>query len=188
MNNSQYIKNVTLNGASSSSSPSNVNPGSPGVNMEDKKGNITITLPPGTTPIIKEVSVPNNNTNIKQIHVVITAPNGTVIFDQYSPVGSNTVVGFPTYPLPENCTVTISFETNDGRSAKNVTISMIACYTPGTATTIVSSGTTTPLITTTTPFIIISSKTTGVTTGSGLYIWGLMRVTNSKRTPKQKSE
>ncbi|CAF5125650.1 unnamed protein product, partial [Rotaria sp. Silwood1] len=44
-----------------------------------------------------------------------------------------------------------------------VTLSIIACYTPSTATTIVTSSTVPPSVSGSTPILTISSTTTGVT-------------------------
>ena len=112
----------------------------PGVTFTQPNASVIIRFAPGITPIIVEVSVPNTNTNVKQITVIITAPNGTIIGQPVSSSGTNNVTQLPLTPLPENSTLTITFETNDNHPPANVTISVIACYTPSTATTIVTSG------------------------------------------------
>ncbi|CAF3464714.1 unnamed protein product, partial [Rotaria sp. Silwood2] len=48
-----------------------------------------------------------------------------------------------------------------------VTLSVIACYAPATATTIVTSGTVPPSVSGSTPTLTISSTSTGVTPGKG---------------------
>jgi hypothetical protein len=166
MSNSQFITNATINGAQPSTSPTQLNPGSSGVDFIQTNGSIIIPFVPGVTPIVAEVSVPNTDTNVNQIRVVITTPNGTNIVDQVSPSGTNQIKTFPLEPLPENSLITITFETNNGKPAENVTISVIACYTPSTATTIVTSGTSPPTVTGSTSTLAISSTTTGVTSGT----------------------
>jgi len=167
MSNSQFITNATINGAQPSTLPTQLNPGSSGVDFILTTGSIIIPFVPGVTPIVAEVSVPNTDTNVNQIRVVITAPNGTNIVDQVSPSGTNQVKPFTLELLPENSSITITFKTNNGKPAENVTISVIACYTPSTATTIVTSGTIPPTVTGSTSTLTISSTTTGVTLGTG---------------------
>jgi hypothetical protein len=167
MDNSQYINNVTFTGAPSTTLPSQINPGSSGVNFTQQDASVIIPFPPQITPIVTEVSVPNTNTNVNQITVVITTPNGTIIVKQTSPSDTNTVDEFPLEPLPENSTLTITFQTDNGQPPQNVTISVIACYTPSTATTIVTTGTVPPAITGSTPTLTISSTTSGITQGTG---------------------
>jgi hypothetical protein len=163
MTSPQYISDATIIGAPSGTSPSDLNPGSSGVNFDQPDASVTIPFTPGTTPIIVQVSVPNTNTNVNQTTVVITAPNGTVIVNAVSPSGTNTVTQFPLLPLPENSTITITFQTNNGSPPQNVTISVIACYTPSSATTIMTTGTVPPSISGSTPTLTISSSTTAVT-------------------------
>ena len=160
MDNPQDITNVTLIGAPPGTSPSNLNPGSPGVTFEKTNPTVIIPFGPGITAIVKEISVPNTNTNVIEIHVIITAPNGTVIVDLVSPAGTNKVTQFPVEQLPEGSKVTITFVTNDGKPPANVTISEIACYTPSTAMTIVTTGTTPPAVTGSAATLTISSSTT----------------------------
>jgi hypothetical protein len=163
MTSPQYINDATIIGAPSGTSPSDLNPGSSGVNFNQPDASVTIPFTPGTTPIVVEVSVPNTNTNVNQTTVIITAPNGTVIVNEVSPSGTNTVTQFPLLPLPENSTITITFQTNNDSPPQNVTISVIACYTPSNATTIMTTGTVPPSITGSTPTLTISSSTTAVT-------------------------
>ena len=166
MNNPQYINNVTLNGAVDGTQPSDLNPGQPGVDFTSTDASITISFTSDITPILVSVSVPNTNTNVVEIIVVITAPNGTVLFNQTSPSGTNSVTGFPVEPLPEGSTLTVTPITSDGSAPQNVTLSVIACYTPSTATTIVTTGTIPPTVTGSTE-IVISSSTTELVTGTG---------------------
>jgi len=163
MTSPQYINNATIIGAPPGTSPSDLNPGSSGVNFNQPNASVIIPFTPGTTPIVVQVSVPNINTNVNQITVVITAPNGTVIVNAFSPSGTNAVTQFPLAPLPENSTITITFQTNNGSPPQNVTISVIACYTPSSATTIMTTGTVPPSVTGSTPTLTISSSTTAVT-------------------------
>ncbi|CAF5138476.1 unnamed protein product, partial [Rotaria sp. Silwood1] len=64
MNNRQYINNLTIVGAPSSASPSDINPGSPGVDFNQINPSVTVPFQPGITPIVVSVSVPNKNTNV----------------------------------------------------------------------------------------------------------------------------
>ena len=167
MTSPQYINNVTLIGAPSGTSPSDINPDSTGVTFTQPNSAVIIPFPPGITPIVTEVSVPNTDTNVNEITVVITSSTGTVIVNRTSLSGTNTVTNFPLQPLPENSTVTITFQTNNGQPPQNVTISVIACYTPSTATTVVTTGTTPPSVTGSTSTLTISSITSGATQGTG---------------------
>ena len=159
MTNPQYITDVKLTGAPPGTKTSDLTPGSPGVTFEEQNPTVTIPFPSGITPIVVDISVPNTDTNVKEIRVVITAPDGTVIADLVSRTGTNKVTDLPKTPLPENSTVTITFVTNNNQPPENVTISVIACYAPSTAVTIVTSGTTPPSISGSSPTIIISSST-----------------------------
>ena len=158
MTNPQYITDVQLIGAPSGTKPSDLNPGSPGVTFDEPNPSITIPFPPGITPIVVDISVPNDNTNVKEIRVVITTPDGKVIVNEVSPPGTNRVTDLPKVPLPENSKVTITFVTDDNKPPANVTISVIACYTPSTAVTVVTSGSTPPSVTESTTTLIISSS------------------------------
>ena len=160
MTNPQYITDVKLTGAPPGTKPSDLTPGSPGVTFNEPNPTVTIPFPPGITPIVVDISGPTTNTNVKEIRVVITAPDGTVIVDLVSPPGTNKVTDLPKTPLPENSTVTITFVTDDKQPPENVTISVIACYTPSTAMTVVTSGTTPPSVSGSSPTVIISSSTT----------------------------
>ena len=169
MTNPQYITDVKLTGAPPGTKPSDLTPGSPGVTFNEPNPTVTIPFPPGITPIVVDISGPTTNTNVKEIRVVITAPDGTVIVDLVSPPGTNKVTDLPKTPLPENSTVTITFVTNNNQPPENVTISVIACYTPSTAFTIVTSGTTPPSVSGSSPTVIISSSTTAGEISSNIY-------------------
>ncbi|CAF4771197.1 unnamed protein product, partial [Rotaria sp. Silwood2] len=127
MNNPQYTNNPIINGAPSTTSPSDINPGSNGVDFIEVNPSVIIPFAPGTTPIIVKVSVPNTNTNVDKITVTITEPNGTTVVNQVSPGDTNKVDTFPITPLPENSTMTVTFGTNNGQPPENVTLSVIAC-------------------------------------------------------------
>ena len=159
MNNPQYIDTVTIIGAVDGTEPSDLNPGQPGVDFTSSNASITISFPSDVTPIIVNVSVPNTNTNVVEIIVIITAPDGTVLFNQTSPSDTNTVTGFPVEPLPEGSTLTVIPVTADGSAPENVTLSVLACYTPSTAITTVTTGTAPPTTSVTSPTVIISSTT-----------------------------
>jgi hypothetical protein len=167
MTSPQYISNATIIGAPNGTSPSDLNPGSPGVDFTDVNASVTIPFTSGTTPILTEVSVPNTNTNVDQITVVVTAPNGTQIGNTVSSTGTNTVTQFPVTPLPEGSTINVTFHTNDGNPPQNVTISVIACYTPSSTTIITTTGTVPPTITSSTSTLTISESTTVITTETG---------------------
>ena len=167
MTNPQYIDNATFVGAPPGTTVTQLTPGTPGVDFTSTNASVTIPFLPGVTPIIVSVSVPNTDTNVDQITVIVTAPNGTVVVNEVSPTDTNTVTNFPVTPLPENSTVTIIIRTNNNNPPENVTVSVIACYTPSTATTLVTTGTTPPTITGTGPTIAISSTTQVTPTGTG---------------------
>jgi hypothetical protein len=166
MGNAQYIPDATLNGATPGSLPSDLNPGRPGVDfITTQDASIILPLPSGLTPIVVEVSVPNTDTNVIQITVTIKSPDGTVIFTGDSPNdNSNKVTGFPLEPLPEGSTITVTFTTSDGNPPENVTLSVIACYSPATATTIVTTGT--PTVTSSTGAPTGTTSATGITGGT----------------------
>ena len=170
MDNSQYINNVTFVGAPNGTQPTNLSPGQPGVNFTSTNASIIIPFPPTITPIIVSVSVPNTNTNVNQITVIITTPNGTVVVNQVSPNGTNTVTQFPVQPLPENSTILVILHTGNEQPPENVTLSITACYTPSTATTVVSTGTVPPSVASVTPTVIISSTITELVTSTGKII------------------
>ncbi|CAF2982685.1 unnamed protein product, partial [Rotaria sp. Silwood2] len=52
MNNPQYTNNPIINGAPSTTSSSDINPGSDGVDFIEVNPSVTIPFAPGTTPII----------------------------------------------------------------------------------------------------------------------------------------
>ncbi|CAF5011980.1 unnamed protein product, partial [Rotaria sp. Silwood1] len=163
MNNPQYINDLTIIGAPSSASPSDINPDSPGVDFNEINPSVIVPFQPGITPIVVSVSVPNENTNVDKITVIIKEPSGTILVNEVSPTGTNKVDTFPITPLPEKSTMTVTFGTHNGQPPENVTLSIIACYTPSTATTIVTSSTVPPSVSGSTPILTISSTTTGVT-------------------------
>ncbi|CAF3849471.1 unnamed protein product, partial [Rotaria sp. Silwood1] len=166
MNNPQYINKLTIIGAPSSASPSDINPDSPGVDFNEINPSVTVPFQPGITPIVVSVSVPNKNTNVDKITVIIKEPSGTILVNQVSPTGTNKVDTFPITPLPEKSTMTVTFGTKNGQPPENVTLSIIACYTPSTATMIVTSSTVPPSVSGSTPALTISSTSTGVTQGA----------------------
>lgn len=168
MGNAQYIPDATLTGATDGSSPSDLNPGQPGVDFTTTTdASITLPFPSGITPIVVEVSVPNTNTNVNQITVTIKSPTGTVIFTGDSPNdNSNKVTGFPIEPLPEGSTITVTFTTIADNPAQNVTLSVIACYSPSTATTIITTGAPTVTSPTGTPTGTPAGTPTGTPAGT----------------------
>ena len=164
----QYISDATFVGAPSETSPIDLNPRGAGVDFTQTPASVTIPFASGITPIVVEVSIPNTNTNVNQISVVITAPNGRELINQVSPSGSNTVTLSPLIQLPEDSNVTVSFQTPKDEAPKHVTLSIIACYTPSTGTTFMTSGSTTPYISSTTPIVTITSTSGSVTSGTGM--------------------
>ncbi|CAF3875144.1 unnamed protein product, partial [Rotaria sp. Silwood1] len=139
---------------------------SPGVDFNQINPSVTVPFQPGITPIVVSVSVPNKNTNVDKITVIIKEPSGTILVNQVSPTGTNKVDTFPITPLPEKSTMTVTFGTKNGQPPENVTLSIIACYTPSTATTIVTSSKVPPSVSGSTPALTISSTSTGVTQGT----------------------
>ena len=165
MGNPQYISNPIITGAPETASPENLNPNQPGIDFTSQNATVKIPFAPGVTPILVNVSVPQTNTNVDSITVIVAGPDGTPIANKVSPENTNIVDSFSTVPLPENSTVTITFHTSNGKLPQNVTISIIACYTPEKATTIVSSSSVVPTVSGSTPTLSISSTSTGVTQG-----------------------
>ncbi|CAF3552428.1 unnamed protein product, partial [Rotaria sordida] len=166
MDSPQYINNPIIIGASSLTSPSEINPGSDGVDFKEKNSSVIIPFAPGITPILASIAVPNKNTNVNNITVTITEASGKILVKQVSPGNTNKVDTFPITPLPENSKITVTFGTNNNQAPENVTISVIACYTPTTATTIVTSSSHPPTVSGSTPALAISSTSAGVTQGT----------------------
>ena len=174
MTDSQYIINPIFTGQVGTPTGQDLATNGKGVNFTSPTGSsITITFAPGTTPIIVAVTVPPTNTNVDKITVTIKFPNGTTIVGPISSTSGNTVTNFPLTPLPEGSIVTVTVTTSDGQAPKNVTLSVIACFTPSTAATVVSTGTPagTPSATTVTTgtgaqtTLFISTTTPGGVTG-----------------------
>ena len=150
MGSPQNIPKATFTGKPDSDKPADLAPGQPGIKFTEIPATITFPFGPGVTPIVTSVSVPTGTTNVDKITVTITAPNGTKIYEGTSPAGTNTVTGFPVTPLPEGSKVTVSLHTPNNKPPKYVTLSVIACYTPSNATTVVTTGTPTGTPTATT--------------------------------------
>ncbi|CAF4391198.1 unnamed protein product, partial [Rotaria sordida] len=78
MDSPQYINNPIIIGASSLTSPSEINPGSDGVDFKEKNSSVIIPFAPGITPILASIAVPNKNTNVNNITVTITEASGKI--------------------------------------------------------------------------------------------------------------
>ena len=157
MTDSQSISNPVFTGQSGTPTGKDLAPNGPGVDFTTTSGSIRVPFAPGVTPIVTQVTVPPKNTNVNQITVTVTSPSGAVLFGpQTSPTG-NKVTNFPATAFPANSILTVTFTTSDGQPPQNVTLSVIACYTPSTAATVVSTGTPTGVPTATT----VSSGTAG---------------------------
>lgn len=141
MTETQYIRNPVFTDASGTPTAEDLAPNSLGVDFTTTNGSISVPFGPGVTPILTQVTVPSTNTNVNQIIVTITSPSGTVLVGPITSPSGNTVTNFPVTPLPENSILTVTFNTSDGLPPQNVTLSVIACYTPSTAATVVSTGT-----------------------------------------------
>lgn len=150
MGSSQKIPNATFTGQPDSTLTADLVPGQAGINFHEPNGTITFPFGPGVTPIVTSVSVPKGNTNVDKITVTIKAADGTTLFEGTSTPGTNNVTGFPVTPLPEGSTVTVTLYTPDNKAAVYVTLSVIACYSPSTTTTVVTTGTPTATPTATT--------------------------------------
>jgi hypothetical protein len=151
MGSPQDIPKATFTGKPDSEKPEDLAPSTSGINFTKPGATIKFPFGPGVTPIVTSVSVPKGTTNVVKITVIITAPNGTKIFEATSPKDTNTVTGFPVKPLPEGSIVTVKLTTRDeDKPATGVTLSVIACYTPSNATTVVTTGTPTATPTATT--------------------------------------
>ena len=110
----------------------NLHPNRSGVDFQSKQAAISFFIPPDVTAIITRITVPTGSTNVNQIIVTITAPDGTVIFGPSTSTSSNTVTGFPTGPLPTGSTIIVALSNSDGQAPQKVTLEMIACYTAST--------------------------------------------------------
>ncbi|CAF3508414.1 unnamed protein product [Didymodactylos carnosus] len=139
MNAPQYLPSVSYTGTSDTS-PQDVQPDGKGVTFNQSptsspESTISIKFPTHTTPIVHRVSIatPSTNTNVKQIEVVVLAPNKTTLFNAISTLDNPTVTNFPTTAFPSDVTLVVTIlSTTDNSPAKNVTISIIACLTPQT--------------------------------------------------------
>jgi hypothetical protein len=176
MTDSQYINKPILTGQVGNPKPGDLATNGTGVNFTSvTDSSITITFPPGKTPILFSVTVPPINTNVDRITVTIKLPNGTTIVRPISSTSGNTVANFPLTPLPEGSIIIVTVTTSDGQAPVNVTLSVIACFTSSTAATVVSTGTPagTPSATTVTTgtgpgaqtTLIISTTAAGRVTG-----------------------
>lgn len=123
------IPNVVFINALGGPSGTNLHPRGAGVDFGSTEASMSFVIAPGVTAIITQVTVPTRNTNVDQIIVSITAPDGTVTFGPSNSTGGNTVTGFPTHPLPTGSTVIIALCTSDGQPPQNVTLDVTACYT-----------------------------------------------------------
>ena len=141
MNATQYINNPVFTNASGTPTGEDLAPNGPGVNFTTTSGSIDVTFGPGVKPIVTKVTVPSANTNVNQITVTITSPTGNVVRGPLTSPSGNSVTDFLPTQLPEGSILKVTFNTNDGLPPQNVTLSVIACYTPSTAATVVSTGT-----------------------------------------------
>ena len=175
MNSPQDISNPIYTGQVGNPLPQDLRPQGVGVDFSTVNGSVTVPFAPGVTPIVTKVTGPLGNTNVIAIIVTVKSPNGTVLAGPITSPSGNTVTNFSVTPLPENSTLTVTFLTSDGKPPQNVTLSVIACYTPSTAATVVSTGTPTGTPTATTvstgtgteaqTTLIISTTTAGGVTG-----------------------
>ncbi|CAF3503828.1 unnamed protein product, partial [Rotaria socialis] len=161
MTSPQYLDSPQLTDAKTGTVPSDLKPGSPGVTFTTPDAKVVIPLAPGIAPIVTEVSVPNPLTNVVEITVTFTPATSDTPVRLTSPTGTNTVDNFPITPLKEGSTITITFVTTNNQPPENVTLSVIACFVPSTATTIVSSSTAPITVSGPTPTLTISSTSTG---------------------------
>ncbi|CAF3556554.1 unnamed protein product [Adineta steineri] len=177
MGNPQYIHTPTFTDLSPSCSSDQVFPGSDGVNFTTTYGSVIMQFPQDITPILVSISIPNLNTNVLYITVVIKDSTGKILFTGMSREGTNKVDNFQQTPYPPGITVTITFKTRDGKPAEHVTISIIACYTPSTATMVATSGPTRSAASTMKPQSYTPSSNKPLTTTSictlteGMYIF-----------------
>ena len=161
MTQTQYISNATFTGAPPNTQVTQLNPTGAGVNFTAPNGSVVIRFAPGISPYVDQVFVASPLTNVISIRVILTSPDGEELVNQLSPSGTNKVTGLSTIQLPENSTVTIIFYTANNEPPQNVTVSIIACFEPSTATTIVTSGSTAPTVTSSPTTLTFSSVTSG---------------------------
>jgi hemolysin activation/secretion protein len=164
MKGAQNNSNITFTDAVQPVSSGDVKPGGAGVNFSTTDGAVNIPLPPNEKPIVTEVSVPSNDTNVIKIIVEIIAPNGTVIYRGESADGTTTLNFDNPQQLPENCTIRVTFVTRENEPAKNVTVSYKACFETSNATTIM---TTSQQTDTTTGTIVYTGTTSGAIGATG---------------------
>ena len=175
MTETQNIRNPFFTDASGTPTAQDLAPNGAGVDFTTTTGSISVPFGPGVTPILTNVTVPPTNTNVNQITVTITSPSGSVLVGPLTSTSGNSVTDFPVTPLPENSILRVTFGTGDNLAPQNVTLSVIACYTPSTAATVVSTGTPagTPTATTVSTgtgtgaqtTLVITTTTGGVVTG-----------------------
>lgn len=171
MTNPLAIKNPVFTDAVGSPKPEDLLPTGPGVSFTTTTGSIKVTFAPDKAPILGSVTGPTKNTNVDTITVTITRPDGSLVVPPITSTSGNKVVDLPVTPLPAGSSVTLTFTTKDGLPAQNVTVSVIACITPSTAATVVSTGVTTATIVSTgtgteaQTTLVITTTTPGGTTG-----------------------
>ena len=169
------ISNPTYTGQIGKPTDQDLAPKGLGVDFAKLNGSIQAKFAHGVTPIITQVTVPPINTNVIRILVTITSPAGNILFGPQNSTSGTSVTNFPVTPYPEDSILTVTFGTNDNQPPENVTLSVIACYTPSTAATVVSTGTPagTPTATTVSTgtgtgaqtTLVITTTTGGVVTG-----------------------
>ncbi|CAF4345027.1 unnamed protein product, partial [Rotaria magnacalcarata] len=138
MTNPQYLDSPQITGAQLGTSPSSLNPGSPGVNFKEPAGMVLIPIAAGISPILTKISIPNQQTNVIQITVTVITSTGDTPVNLVSSQPINTVDSFPITPIPAGSLIMITFVTAGNQPPENVTLSVIGCYEPSTATTIVT--------------------------------------------------
>lgn len=165
------IKNPVFTDAVGSPKPEDLLPTGPGVSFTTPTGSIKVTFADDKTPILGSVTGPTKNTNVVSITVTITRPDGSLVVPPITSKDGNKVVDLPVTPLPAGSSVTVTPTTKDGQPAVNVTLSVIACITPSTAATVVSTGVTTATIVSTgtgtekQTTLVITTTAPGTSTG-----------------------
>ena len=135
MSRPQYFSTIEINGAHIPTTP-NLSHGGEGVTFKSKNVSIEIEFASSIIPTIEYVSIADNKiTNINQLFITIIDFGGSIIGTFNSPVNNTVVTGFPDTPLPKRSTLLISFLTRDQAPPRNVTLSIIACYSSPSSTT-----------------------------------------------------
>jgi hypothetical protein len=144
----QTLEKVSVTGAGKKPTVANLQTGSDGINFVTKNEKIEIKLPEDRPTRLTSIEVPPGKTNVNQVTVTITTPDGKIVFSGTSPKGSTVVLIPGDQEFPAGSTVTITLKTNNNQPAQSVTLNMTGCFESSTTVVSTASTASTPLGTT----------------------------------------